>query len=83
MIEGVDVFTEMKSAMTGGSSGGAASLASFVHSVASSGGEAGSSGESAHSSLHVDFITDLSMVAYKQYQFIVSASHDGVIKYWK
>lgn len=39
--------------------------------------------ESAHSSLHVDFVTDLVVVPYKQQQFLVSASHDGVIKYWK
>lgn len=77
IIEGVDVFAEMKSASSGGAT---PSTSSAVHSMTS--GDVGG-GESAHSSLHVDFITDLSMVAYKQYQFIVSASHDGVIKYWK
>ncbi len=35
----------------------------------------------AHS--HVDFITDLSIVPYKNQQFVVSASHDGVFKLWK
>lgn len=45
-------------------------------------GEAGPA-ESAHSSVHVDFITALAVVPYKQQQFIVSASQDGVIKYWK
>lgn len=32
---------------------------------------------------HIDFITDLSVVPYKNQQFIVSASHDGVLKLWK
>ena len=32
---------------------------------------------------HIDFITDLSIVPYKNQQFIVSASHDGVLKLWK
>ena len=39
--------------------------------------------ESAHANLHVDFITDLAVIPYKQQQFIVSASQDGVLKYWK
>ena len=66
--------------MKSASAVGVTPSATSVHSVTST--DAGN-GESAHSSLHVDFITDLSMVAYKQYQFMVSASHDGVIKYWK
>ena len=32
---------------------------------------------------HIDFITDVSIVPYKNQQFIVSASHDGVLKLWK
>lgn len=32
---------------------------------------------------HIDFITDLAVVPYKNQQFIVSASHDGVLKLWK
>lgn len=36
--------------------------------------------ESAHVHSHVDFITDLSLVPYKSHQFVVSTSHDGVLK---
>ena len=39
--------------------------------------------ESAHVHSHADFITDLSLVPYKSHQFVVSASHDGVLKLWK
>lgn len=58
-----------------------------VGATPSASGQIGSSevgaAESAHSTLHVDFITDIGVVQYKQQQFIVSASQDGVLKYWK
>ena len=73
ITEGVDVFMEVCS----------------VGAMPSASGQIGTSeagqAESAHchSTLHVDFITDIAVVPYKQQQFIVSASQDGVIKYWK
>ena len=73
ITEGVDVFMEVYS----------------VGATPSSSGQLGSSpsdvgpAESAHSSVHVDFVTDLAVVPYKQQQFVVSCSQDGVIKYWK
>ena len=39
-----------------------------------------------HMLSHVDYITALAVTPYKQQlqqQFIISASHDGVIKLWK
>jgi WD40 repeat protein len=38
---------------------------------------------SSHQHSHIDFVTDLSVVPYKNQQFIVSASRDGVLKLWK
>lgn len=73
MIEGVEVIKEI------------------TQSVTSSGVTASHDGVIAHETSppssqphpHVDSITDLSIVPYKNQQFIVSASHDGVLKLWK
>lgn len=68
VIEGVEVTKEI------------------TQSVASSAAVADSDGlmtEVSYQHSHIDFITDLSIVPYKNQQFIVSASHDGVLKLWK
>ena len=69
IIEGVEVFKELRS-----SPGASSGLPSSPDSLQL---------ESTHSHSHVDFITDLALVPYKNQQFIVSASHDGVLKLWK
>ena len=79
VIEGVEVTKEITQSTT------------LPTSVAPSSGDNFPPSESATSSLsssaqqhsHIDFITDLSIVPYKNQQFIVSASRDGVLKLWK
>ena len=72
VIEGVEVTKEITQSVT--LSGAASNSDSLLPSEVSS-------PSSQHS--HIDFITDLSIVPYKNQQFIVSASHDGVLKLWK
>ena len=67
MIEGVEVFKELS--VSSSAAGGGANPEIPAETVAQ------------HS--HIDFITDLSLVPYKNQQFIVSASRDGVLKLWK
>ncbi len=71
IIEGVDVFKEVLITTTG-------SL-STTHPPTSS----VQSESSSHMYSHVDFITDLALLPYKNQQFLVSSSHDGVLKIWK
>lgn len=71
MIEGVEVMKEITQSMMS-SSGGPSSPESQPPPEVSS-----------HQHSHIDFVTDLSIVPYKNQQFIVSASRDGVLKLWK
>jgi len=52
-----------------------------VREVYSSGIQSSLSVEQQHS--HVDFITDIGLVSYKNQQFITTSSNDGVLKIWK
>ena len=72
VIEGVEVTKEITQSMTPSSA--VSNSDSLLPTEVSS-------PSSQHS--HIDFITDLSIVPYKNQQFIVSASHDGVLKLWK
>ena len=76
IIEGVDVFKEILSSSSGSfsSSTSSSSTSSVVGSTQT---------ESSHMHSHVDFVCDLAIVPYKNQQFLVSASHEGVIKLWK
>ena len=69
IIEGVDVFREVCSSSVSPGNGAASPDSQQP--------------ESAHMHSHVDFVTDLDIVPYKNQQFIVSASHEGVLKLWK
>ena len=69
IIEGVDVFKEVLSPSVSPGNGGVSPDSQQP--------------ESAHMHSHVDFVTDLDIVPYKNQQFIVSASHEGVLKLWK
>ena len=69
IIEGVDVFREAWSSSPSPGNGAASPDSQQPGS--------------AHMHSHVDFVTDLDIVPYKNQQFIVSASHDGVLKLWK
>ena len=72
VIEGVDVLRELKTA-------------SRIN-PAGIGSDSQQTTES-HVTSHVDFITSLAVMPYKKHQisqhFLISASHDGVIKLWK
>lgn len=71
VIEGVEVTRELTTAIK--------STASTSQSLEPPHSES-------HMINHVDYITALTVIPYKQaqqQQFIVSASHDGVIKLWK
>ena len=70
VIEGVDVLRELRAATR---SGGASSE---------------SPQNDSHIISHVDYITTLAIMPYKSpqnvtQQFLISSSHDGVIKLWK
>ena len=73
VIEGVEVIKEITQSTT--SSGAPASQDGVIPHETSP--------PSSQPHPHIDFITDLSVVPYKNQQFIVSASHDGVLKLWK
>ena len=71
VIEGVEVTRELKTVSKS--------------AATSSQGQELPQAES-HMLSHVDYITALAVTPYKQQQqqqFIISASHDGVIKLWK
>ena len=70
VIEGVDVLRELRAATR---SGGASSE---------------SPQNDSHIISHIDYITSLAIMPYKSpqnvtQQFLISSSHDGVIKLWK
>ena len=71
MIEGVEVTKEITQSMTSSSGAHSSTDGAPPPEVSS------------HQHSHIDFITDLSIVPYKNQQFIVSASRDGVLKLWK
>ena len=71
MIEGVEVMKEITQSMMSSSGGPSSSESQPPPEVSS------------HQHSHIDFVTDLSVVPYKNQQFIVSASRDGVLKLWK
>ena len=71
MIEGVEVMKEITQSMTSSSATHNSSDGLPPPEVSS------------HQHSHIDFITDISIVPYKNQPFIVSASHDGVLKLWK
>ena len=68
MIEGVEVFKEL-AVSTASSPSGVPPDAPSPEMLAQ------------HS--HIDFVMDISLVPYKNQQFIASASRDGVLKLWK
>ena len=69
VIEGVEVLQELPV------SPNSSAMAAATSDIPSS--------ESLPQHSHIDFITDVSIVPYKNQQFIVSASYDGVLKLWK
>ncbi|XP_064396061.1 phosphoinositide 3-kinase regulatory subunit 4-like [Halichondria panicea] len=77
IIEGVDVFKEVL-ITTAGNLSSSTTSSNPTHHTSNVLSES-----SSHMHSHVDFITDLAVVPYKNQQFIVSSSHDGVLKIWK
>ena len=75
MIEGVEVTKEITQSVMSSSGGGPSSPEGLPPPEAAA--------VSSHQHSHIDFVTDLSIVPYKNQQFIVSASRDGVLKLWK
>ena len=72
VIEGFDVLYELKTASRINPTGIGSDSTQTTESQVTS---------------HVDYITSLTVMIYKKYQisqyFLISASHDGVIKLWK
>ena len=74
VIEGVEVLRELKSVSR-------SSVSSIQGPIPEP------SDSNSHIQSHVDYITSLAVIPHKSHQmsqhFLVSSSHDGVIKLWK